>query len=272
MEKYKLLQIVKKTSKKFGDTTPTRVYDSLRQDVTYSHIYKVLKTKDIILYSLLVPYQNMGEDIDETYDRIEMNLFTVELVEVYDTEPDVECPECHGHRLENCDNCNGTGEVECRECNGSGEVDCDYCDGSGVYEDGEECDMCEGAGRMTCRGCNGNGNESCDYCGGDGENECGYCDGTGEILSQDKSIVYFEDYVSWSSKWKDYFFRGSKNEILDNEDIINFGHSKQTIRLNYDEFLSEDYQGYENGDVLLFRARLKDELEFVKEKNSIKVV
>jgi hypothetical protein len=271
MEKYKLLQIVKKTSKGFGNTTPTRVYDSLRQDVRYSHLYKVFKTNDIILYSLLVPYQNMSEDIDEIYDRIEMNLFSIELTEVYDSEPEVECPTCDGRNLVSCDHCSGNGTVECDRCDGVGEEDCDMCDGLGIDEEGDQCDHCDGSGKQTCNLCRGNSDVSCDYCGGDGEEYCEDCD-NGKVISEDKSTVIFEDYVSWAPKWKDYFFRGSKNEILDNEDINNFRHSKQTILLNYDEILSEDYQGYENGDILLFRTRLKDELKFVKEKNSIRIV
>ena len=272
MEKYKLLQIVRKTSKRFGNTTPTKVYDSLRQDSSYTHLFQVLKPNDIIFYSLLVPYYNNGDDIDETYDRIEANLFSVELAEVYDTEPEVECPTCNANHLVDCDMCDTTGEQECNRCDGSGEEDCDYCGGSGMDEDaGEECDMCEGSGRMTCGRCNGSGQESCQYCGGDGEVYCDECV-SGSITSEDKSMINFDDYVSWSPKWKDYFFRSGKDEILDSEDIINFRYNKQTILINYDEQLSEDYEGYENGDILLFRTRLKDELNFVKEKGYLRIV
>lgn len=271
MEKYKLLQLIKKTAKKFGNTTPTNVYDLIRQDETYSHIYKVLKANDIILYCLLIPYQNIGEDVDETYDRIEMNLFSVGLVEVYDSEPEVECPTCDGRNLVSCDHCNGNGKVECDTCDGNGEFDCDMCDGSGIDEEGDQCDHCDGDGKRNCNQCRGNGETSCDYCGGDGEEYCEDCV-NGRIVSEDKSTVLFEDYVSWSPKWKNYFFRSSKDEILDNEDINNFKYNKQTLLINYNEQLSEDYQGYENGNTLLFRTRLKDELDFYKGRYYISIV
>jgi len=271
MEKYKLIQLIKKTSKGFGNTTPTRVYDALRGDKTYSHIYKILNPVDIILYSLLVPYHNIGDDIDETYDRIEMNLFSVELAEVYDSEPEVDCPTCGGRNLVPCDHCNGSGEVECDRCDGVGDEDCDMCDGLGIDEEGDQCDHCDGDGKQTCNRCRGNGDVSCDYCGGDGEEYCEDCD-NGKVISEDKSTVMFEDFVSWAPKWKDYFFRSSKDEILDNEDINNFRNNKQTLLINYNELLSEDYQGYENGDTLLFRARLKDELRFVKGQYQLSIV
>jgi hypothetical protein len=271
MEKYKLLQVVRKTAKRFGNTTPTRVYDTLREDSSYAYLFKVFKPNDIILYSLLVPYNNNGEDIDEIYDRIEMNLFSVELAEVYDSTPEVDCPTCNGRNLVSCDHCNGSGEVECDRCDGVGEVECDMCDGLGIDEEGDQCDHCDGDGKQTCTHCRGNGDVSCDYCGGDGEEYCEDCD-NGKVISEDESLILFEDFVSWSPKWKDYFFRGGKDEILDSEDIINFRNNKQTILINYDEQLSEDYEGYENGDTLLFRTRLKNELNFVKDENRLKIV
>lgn len=247
MEKYKLLQVVRKTAKRFGNTTPTKVYDSLREDSSYTYLFKVFKPNDIILYSLLVPYNNNGEDIDEIYDRIEANLFSVELVEVYDSEPEVDCPMCEG------------GTVDCDRCDNTGEEDCDMCDGLGIDEEGNHCDHCDGTGKRRCPRCDGDGDGYCDECV------------NGVTTSEDKSLILFEDFVSWSPKWKDYFFRSGKDEILDSEDIINFRYNKQTILINYDEHLSEDYQGYENGDTLLFRTRLKNELNFVKDKNRLRI-
>lgn len=270
MEKYKLLQVVRKTAKRFGNTTPTKVYDALREDSSYTYLFKVFKPNDIILYSLLVPYNNNGEDIDEIYDRIEANLFSVELVEVYDSEPEIDCPMCEGGTVD-CDRCNGSGEVECDRCDNTGEEDCDMCDGLGIDEEGDQCDHCDGTGKRHCPRCGGDGNQSCDYCNGDGDVYCDECV-NGVTTSEDKSLVLFEDFVSWSPKWKDYFFRSGKDEILDSEDIINFRYNKQTILINYDEHLSEDYQGYENGDTLLFRTRLKNELNFVKDENRLRIV
>jgi hypothetical protein len=199
----------------------------------------------------------MGSDIDEDYDSIEYNMFTVELVEIYDPNPSIECKECGGQGVENCDNCDGTGEVECSSCDGTGEVDCDYCDGSGVYEDGEECDMCEGAGRITCGRCNGYTTESCQYCGGDGESGCYTCDSTGKVESENSSEVMYTDFVSWSNRWKMYFSGIKHGKQVDNEDSDNFYNNNQTLILRSYHEISEDYEGYDYDDVFLFRMNEK---------------
>jgi hypothetical protein len=194
----------------------------------------------------------MDSDIDEDYDRIEYNMFTIELVEVYDTEPMVKCPECNNGR-ESCDNCDGEGKRVCTSCDGSGEEDCNYCDGSGMDEDsGEECDMCEGDGKQTCEHCDGSNYESCDYCGGDGEYTCGYCEGSKEVESKDKSEITYTEFVSWSGHWKMYFSGIKHHEQVDYEDSKNFYYNNQTLVLREYEELSEDYQGYKNGDTFLF--------------------
>jgi hypothetical protein len=260
MEKHRLITLVKKTGKSFRNQSPTGVYREILNKNHYESLSHVLNAKDLVIFSLLVPRFNMDSDIDEDYDRIEYNMFTIELVEVYNTEPEVECGECHGSRSENCDYCDGTGDEECRRCDGSGEEDCDYCDGSGVDEEGEECDMCQGAGRMTCGRCNGNGNESCNYCGGDGENECGYCDGTGKVESKDSAEITYTDFVSWSGRWKMYFAGLKHHEQIDYEDTNNFYNNSQTLMLRSYEEISEDYQGYENGDTFLFHMDEKPEI------------
>ena len=259
MEKHKLLSLVKKTGKSFTNKNPTGVYKDILTDNHYETLSHVLNAKDLVVYSLLIPRFNMGSDIDEDYDRIENNMFTIELVEIYNSEPEVDCPNCHnGH--EPCDNCDGTGEVECRECDGSGEVDCDYCDGSGVYEDGEECDMCEGAGRITCGSCNGHTSESCNYCGGDGETACYTCDSTGKVESSDSSEVMYTDFVSWSGRWKMYFADVKHHEQIDTEDSNNFYNNNQTLIIREYYEISEEYTGYENGDTFLFHMDEKPEL------------
>lgn len=260
MEKHKLLSLVKKTGKSFTNKNPTGVYRDIIKEKHLESLSHVLKANDLVMYSLLVPRFNMGSDIDEDYDRIEYNMFTIELVEVYDTEPMVECPECHGSRFENCDNCDGKGETECRSCDGSGEEDCDYCDGSGVYEEGEECDMCQGAGRTTCGRCYGNRTESCNYCDGDGETNCYSCDSTGKVESSDSSEVIYTDFVSWSGRWKMYFANVKHHEQIDTEDSNNFYNNNQTLLLRQYEEISEEYQGYENGDTFLFHMNEKPEL------------
>ena len=257
MEKHKLLTLVKKTGKSFKNQNPTGVYRTILENNHYEALSHVLNAKDLVIYSLLVPRFNMDSDIDEDYDRIEYNMFTVELVEIYDTNPSVECKECGGQGVENCDYCDGTGETECSRCDGSGEEDCDYCDGSGIDEEGEECDMCEGAGKTTCGRCNGNTTESCNYCSGDGETGCYSCDSTSKVESEDSSEVTYTDFVSWSGRWKMYFAGLKHDEQVDNEDSNNFYNNNQTLILRSYEEISEDYQGYENGDTFLFRMEEK---------------
>ena len=270
MEKHKLLSLVNKTSSYFDEySTPTSVYSSLWDDIHFKPLLERMSSEDIIFYSFLVPIKIKGQDIDETYDRIETNMYSVELVEIYNTEPEVDCPDCHNGQ-EPCDNCDGTGEEECRRCDGNGEEDCDYCGGSGMDEDaGEECDMCEGSGRMTCGRCNGSGEESCNYCGGDGETNCSNCDATGNIFSDEKVEVQYLDYVSWSGRWKEYFFRAKPDEQLDYEDTKNFGFNSQTIYLGRYEEISEEYTGYENGDVLLYVTKDTKDLNLTKQSDRI---
>ena len=260
MEKHKLITLVKRTGKGFRNLNPTGVYREILDNKHYEALSHVFNAKDLVIFSLLVPRFNMESDIDEDYDRIEYNMFTIELVEVYDTEPEVECPECRGSRFENCDHCNGDGEEECRYCDNTGEEDCDACDGSGVDEEGEECYSCEGAGRTTCGRCNGSGYESCQYCGGDGVNECGYCYATGKVESKNSAEITYTDFVSWSGRWK-MFFAGIKHHgQIDYEDSNNFYNNSQTLVLRNYEEISEDYQGYENGDTFLFHMDEKPEI------------
>lgn len=270
MEKHKLLSLVKKTGKSFTNKNPTGVYREIIKEKHLESLSHVLKANDLVMYSLLVPRFNMGSDIDEDYDRIENNLFTIELVEIYNTEPEVRCSECYGRGQEPCDNCDGTGEVECIECDGSGEIDCYYCDGSGMYEDGEECDNCEGAGRITCSNCNGYTTESCNYCGGDGETNCYTCDSTGKVVSSDSSEVIYTDFVSWSNRWKMYFAGIRHHEQIDTQDSNNFYNNNQTLILREYYEMSEEYEGYDEGDTFLFHMNenpeltTKDSLGFVR--------
>ena len=94
MEKHKLLSLVRKTGKSFINKNPTGVYRDILNDNNFESLSFILKAKDLVMFSLLVPRFNMGSDIDEDYDRIENNMFTIELVEIYNSEPEVECDEC----------------------------------------------------------------------------------------------------------------------------------------------------------------------------------
>jgi len=270
MEKYKLLSLVKKSADYFGDTTsPTYVYNSIWSNKNFKPLLDKMTPQDIIFYSFLVPTHLKEQDIDETYDRIEYNIYAVELIEIYNTEPEVDCPECNnGH--ESCDNCDGTGEIQCTSCDGSGEEDCRYCDGSGMDEDaGEECDMCEGDGKQTCEECNGTKYESCNYCGGDGDVNCINCYGEGQLQTDEKTEIQYLDYISWSGNWKGYFFDKKPDQQLDSEDARNFHNNSQTILLGMSEEISEEYLGYENGDVLLYVTKEKQHLNLKKSNDRI---
>ena len=270
MEKHKLLSLVRKTGKSFINKNPTGVYRDILNDNNFESLSFILKAKDLVMFSLLVPRFNMGSDIDEDYDRIENNMFTIELVEIYNSEPEVECPECGGHGSENCDNCDGTGEVECGVCDGSGEEDCRFCGGSGMDEDaGEECDMCEGDGKQTCEHCNGSGEESCQYCGGDGDTNCYECDATGNIFTDEQVEIKNLDYISWSGRWKGYFFDKKADQQLDSEDTRNFHNNSQTIYLGMYEEITKEYTGYDNGDMLLYVAKDTKDLNLQKQSDRV---
>ena len=270
MEKHKLLSLVKRTADYFDDNkNATYIYNSLWDDVYIKPLVSNMSPEDIVLYCFLIPIHLKGQDIDESYDRIEHNMYSVELVEIYNTEPEIDCPDCHNGQ-EPCDNCDGTGETKCRRCDGNGEEDCDYCGGSGMDEDaGEECDMCQGSGRMTCGNCNGSGEESCNYCGGDGDTNCYKCDATGKIYSDDKVEVQYLDYISWSNRWKEYFFDKKPDQQLDYEDTKNFHNNPQTIYLGVYEEITEEYTGYENGDVLLYVTKDTKDLNLRKHSDRV---
>jgi hypothetical protein len=203
MEKHKLLSLVNKTSSYFDDyTTPTSVYKSLWDDTHFKPLLDRMSAEDIIFYSFLVPIKMKGQDIDESYDRIEHNMYSVELVEIYNTEPEVDCPECR------------------------------------------------------------NGREECDNC--DGEYTCGYCEGSGQVVSKDKIEVEHSDYISWSNRWKMYFFDKKPDQQLDSEDTRNFHNNSQTLFLGMHEEITDEYQGYENGDILLWVAKDTKDLNLRK--------
>jgi hypothetical protein len=259
MEKYKLINLVKKTSRSFRNQSPTGIYRLIITDNSYEPLSYVLKAKDLVIFSLLVPRFHMGSDIDEDYDRIEFNMFSVELVEVYDSEPELDCPECNDGHV-NCDNCDGTGEIECDRCDNTGQVDCSSCGGDGVDDEGEECSECEGMGKESCNYCYGSGYESCNYCGGDGDNICPTCDGEGKKYSKEKSEVIYSDFISWSGRWKLFFSNIKQEEQIDREDSDNFLNNNQTLLLKTYYEMSEEYEGYENGDTFLFKMNEKPEI------------
>jgi hypothetical protein len=269
MEKHQLLSLVKKTAPYFGEySSPTSVYESLWDDEHFKFIINKMTPEDIILFSFLIPINNKKQDIDETYDRIENNMYSVEVAEIYDSEPEMDCPECHDGHVD-CSVCDGSGEVPCERCDSTGEEDCMFCDGSGQDDEGEDCDSCEGDGKQTCSLCDGSSYESCDNCGGDGDLYCTNCDSSGKVIDPEKVLVEYVDYISWSPRWKDYFFRTKPDEQLDNEDAKNFSFNPQTIILGRIEQLSEEYPNTENGDTFLYMTRDTKDLTLTKKSDRI---
>lgn len=264
MEKHKLLSLVNKTSSYFDEyNTPTSVYNSLWDDNHFKPLLDKMSAEDIVFYCFLIPIKTKGQDIDESYDRIEHNMYSVELVEIYNTEPPVDCPHCDSG-VTNCDKCDGIGEIQCRRCDGTGEEDCDYCEGSGIDEEGDECDMCEGSGRMTCGRCDGDSNESCGFCGGDGLINCQECDGNGTINDNNQTEILLPDYISWSIRWKEYFFNKKPDQEIDAEDIRNFHNNNQTLFLGEHQEMTNDYQGYDEGNMLLYVTKDTKDLNLKK--------
>jgi hypothetical protein len=269
MEKHKLLALVKKTAPYFDDyTSPNSVYQSLWFDKHFKPLLNKMSAEDIIFYSFLIPINNNGQDIDEAYDKIETDMFAVELVEIYNTEPEVDCPECH-NGFEPCDNCDGTGEVECDRCDNTGQVDCSYCDGSGEDDEGATCDSCQGIGKENCDYCYGSGQETCNYCGGDGDVTCGSCEGTGNFLNEDESEIENIEYISWNSSWKGYFFIKKPDEQIDEEDAKNFGLNSKTIRMGTTTEITGNYEGYENGDTILYVTREKEDIRLKRTSDRV---
>lgn len=265
MEKYRLINFVKKFSKLLKHKSPSGVYNEILNDEIFEGFSKILKPIDLIFFSFLVPRYNLGSNIDEDYDKIELNLFSVEIVEIYDSNPYVDCPECRDGYIP-CDNCDGRGDEECRRCDNTGEEDCEYCDGSGVDEEGEECDSCEASGRMTCGRCYGSGEESCNYCGGSGEDGCRFCEGEGKVESDSLSEVQINQFVCWNNQWKMFFSTIKYDEELEYSDYNNFFNNNQTLQLNYITELSEDYIDYNQGDNILINMNEKPKFKFGDKK------
>ena len=271
MEKHQLLSMVKKSSHYFGDyTSPTSVYESLWDDVHFKILLNKMTSEDIILFCFLVPINNKEQDIDETYDRIETNMYSVEVVEIYDSEPEIDCPNCYNGHVD-CPECNGSGDQPCERCDSTGEEDCMFCDGSGQDDEGEDCDSCEGDGKQTCTRCDGSSYESCNFCDGDGDLYCEDCDSSGKIIDKNNVMVEYVDYISWSPRWKDYFFKIKSDELLDNEDVKNFSFNPQTLKLGRVEQLSEEYPDTENGDTFLYMTRDTKELILTKKLDRISI-
>jgi hypothetical protein len=259
MEKYKLLGFVKKLSRLLKDKTPTQVFNTIKDDSFFGDFGKILKQKDLIYFCLLVPRFNMGSNIDEDYDNIELNLFSVDLVEIYDTHPMVTCSECEGGGFDSCDNCDGDGEEECRYCDNTGEQDCEYCEGSGQDEEDQDCGNCEGDGKENCYRCHGRGYESCSYCDGDGKIQCQNCEGDGETESDTLCEISINEFVCWNEKWKMFFASKNYDEEIEYNDYNNFTNSKQTLQLSYETDLSDEYVGADNGNVYITSMNEKPE-------------
>jgi hypothetical protein len=270
MEKYKLVSLVKKFANYFDNhQNPNLIYKELWNDTYIKEFFNTLLEKDILLFCFLLPLYLNGKNIDEIYDIIEHTMFSVELVEIYDTDVETKCEECGGGGYVPCNRCDGFGDVDCRSCDGTGEEDCEYCDGSGVDEEGETCDTCDGSGKVVCYRCNGRTRETCGYCGGDGEVNCLNCNAAGTINNDDDVEVQYLGYVSWNNRWKEYFFNMKPDQQLDDEDARNFHNNSQTIYLGMYEQITEEYSEYENGDIILFDVKDTKKLYLQKSNDGL---
>jgi DNA polymerase III delta prime subunit len=128
-----------------------------------------------------------------------------------------------------------------------------------------------GVGKTTCARCNGSGTESCEYCDGDGENSCQTCNETGTISDENDAIIQIRNYISWSVRWKNYFSSIKDNEELDYEDAKNFGFNNQTLLLNYEEEISKNYEGYENGNTFLDSFKDTKEINIIQTKQGLTI-
>jgi len=248
MEKDRLLKLVSKSSKSFKDLTPTQIYNKIQSDSIFEPFLSILQPNDIVLYCFLVNQNQLKKDIDEMYDRITSGLYAVQIVEIDEQNPEVDCLYCDAG-LTNCSNCDSVGTISCSQCDETGEVPCHYCEGTGYEDDDTECGECEGDGNETCNDCDGNGEVDCHWCE-DGYILCDDCGGSGEIPDYDLTSVVYSEFVSWSEGWRNNFDTYVSDEIIDTDDYHNFIDNNQTLLLHYVTLKSEHYNDFEVGELL----------------------
>jgi hypothetical protein len=248
MEKDRLLKLVSKSSKSFKDLTPTQIYNKIQSDSIFEPFLSILQPNDIVLYCFLVNQNQLKKDIDEMYDRITSGLYAVQIAEIDEQNPEVDCSYCDAG-LTNCSNCDSADNISCSQCDETGEVPCHYCEGSGVSDNETECEYCEGSGNETCDDCDGDGEVDCHWCD-DGYNLCDECGGSGEIPDYDLTSVVYSEFVSWSEGWRNNFDTYVSDEIIDDDDYHNFIDNNQTLLLHYVTLKSEHYNDFEVGELL----------------------
>ena len=250
--------------------SPSKIYESMWSDIDFRPILDRMSAENIILFSFLIPIKLKGLNIDELYDKIENDMFSVKLVEIYNEEPKIDCPKCH-NGLNNCDFCDGIGTIGCEDCVEFGDEDCDMCNGTGLDNDNDECPHCDGTGKVNCKKCRGRGTVMCKKCDGDGEVLCDTCNGNGTIVTTEKSEVIIYEYVSYNVRWKEYFFDKNLDQEIDYEDSSNFNNSNQTIVLGIYEQITDKFTGYENDEIILLDVKNTNELNFKLSSNSIEI-
>jgi hypothetical protein len=248
MEKDRFLKLVSKTSKSFRNLTPTQIYNKIQSDKIFEPFLSMLQPKDIVLYCFLVNQDQLKKDINEMYDRIISGLYAVQIAEIDEQNPEVDCSHCDSG-LVNCSNCDSTGIISCSKCDGNGEVPCNYCEGSGYEDDDTECSVCEGAGNETCNNCDGNGEDGCPWCD-DGHDLCDECGGSGDVPDYELTSVIFSEYISWSEGWRNNFDTYVENDIIDEDDYHNFIENNQTLLINHITLNSENYKDFEVGELI----------------------
>lgn len=128
MEKYNIIKMTKKISHLFKNLSPTGVYNKFLSENTFRYLVDSFNERNLLFLCFLIPRFNKNFNIEEDYDNIELNLFSVITGEIYNENVPVECHKCKGYGEYRCDNCGGFG---CDICNQTGDKICDVCDGSG---------------------------------------------------------------------------------------------------------------------------------------------
>lgn len=242
MIKEKLIRFVKNTVDLYPrNSTPTRVYESVIKNPEIKPIVnKLLKPKDIIIYSFMIPRYQDNLDMGGLYDMINYYLtaFQIAYIDVHD--PTLECSQCEGIGEINCSECHGNREVNCRECNGSGQIECEDCSGDGYDDEGGGCSTCNGNGEVDCPECDGDGYVRCEYCDGEGGEECSECDGSGEIISYGETKVEKLKYITYHPEVSIKVEGMDEGEVLSETDYDKFTNEKFSILLESIEDYTND--------------------------------
>lgn len=277
MEKNKLLSFASKLKNKYKNVeSSTELYNLLKGNDLINEILgeNILTPEDFIYLIFMIFLLNKGNEPNSVLRFISNSLFGFKIYYIVESEPEVECDECHGSGEQSCDecdgglvtcrNCGGDKEVECSECDGDGRVDCGTCNGSGESEDGSECPDCDSTGLEQCSRCNGTGNVRCDYCWGQGDNTCDncggsskvgceHCDGRGTKTINDSHEVEIFYFLSVNSKIMDKLLYLEDDSKISDNFLTQLKNDKLTILCYISGQITDVYyydNMYNEGDII----------------------